>query len=221
MLAPKVTTSPTKTAASLTNKPAFRNSVFDTRPFGGGAVEQAHFLRRTIGNQATLPLMARQTSSLTENEFYGDHERELNPEGMIARDAPRGGSWDISKILLFPPDRVNRPQTSFPPAALPSPSTIQPKLAVGEINDPLEHAADHVADQVTRMSAPELVIAPAPAQLSRKCAACEEEESREVRARPAAASVAGGSEAPAIVHDVLRSIGQPLDPRTRAFMEPR
>ena len=32
---------------------------------------------------------------------------------------------------------------------------------------------------------------------------------------------AGGVEAPPIVHEVLRSPGQPLDAATRAFMEPR
>jgi hypothetical protein len=201
----KVTRSPTKTAASLQDKPALRHSMFGTRPFPGGTVEQAHFLQPATGSQATLP--------------NGDHEREVNPEGMIARDAPRSLSWDFGEIPLFPADRVNRPQTLFPPAALPSPSIIQRKLAVGE--DPLERATDRAAGEVMRMSAPEPVIAPAPAQLQRKCAACEEEEPRKLRARPAASPVAGGSEAPAIVHEVLGSTGQPLDPSARALMEPR
>ncbi len=37
----------------------------------------------------------------------------------------------------------------------------------------------------------------------------------------AAAPSQSSTEAPSIVHDVLRSPGQPLDPSTRAFMEPR
>src|ERR1044071_2782632 len=37
----------------------------------------------------------------------------------------------------------------------------------------------------------------------------------------AAISAPPVGEAPPIVHEVLRSLGQPLDPATRAFMEPR
>jgi hypothetical protein len=174
MFTPKVAKLPTKTAASLTNKLALPHSVFGARPFGGDTVEQAHFLQRTIGNQVTLPLMAQQTSGLTENESYGDHERD-------ARDVPRGVSWYFSKMPLFPPDRVNRAQSSFPPAALPSPSIIQPKLAVGEINDPLEHKADRVATQVMRMPTPEVSIATAPSQGNHKCTPCAEEEAQAQR----------------------------------------
>lgn len=46
---------------------------------------------------------------------------------------------------------------------------------VGQANDPLEHEADRVADQVLRMPDRDLSITPATAQLSRKCEACEED----------------------------------------------
>ncbi len=39
--------------------------------------------------------------------------------------------------------------------------------------------------------------------------------------RRKAADLGKPSEVPPIVHEVLRSRGQPLDPATRAFMEPR
>src|SRR5262245_36123699 len=66
--------------------------------------------------------------------------------------------------------------------------------------------------------------------LQRKCAACsnhaiggECEECKKktglLQRRPANESSAG--EIPTIVHEVLRSPGQPLDAATRAFMEPR
>src|SRR5215472_1009895 len=149
-----------------------------------------------FASKATKPPTETAASLMSKLALrHGDHEREVNLEGMNAREVPRGLSRDFSKIPLFPADRVNRPQTSFPPAALPSSSIIQRKLAVGEINDPLEHEADRIADQGIRLSVAEPVIAPAPAQLSRKCAACEEEEPRKLRARPDAASFAGGSEA--------------------------
>jgi len=71
---------------------------------------------------------------------------------------------------------------------------------------------------------------PAPAQrLQRKCscggtagpdgecAECKKKRSLQRRS----AGPDGPTEAPPIVHDVLRSAGQPLDPATRRFMEPR
>jgi hypothetical protein len=54
--------------------------------------------------------------------------------------------------------------------------------------------------------------------VQRKCSTCEDEE--KVR-RSAVGSAPGAVSAPAVVHDVLRSTGQPLDAGTRAFMEPR
>jgi outer membrane protein OmpA-like peptidoglycan-associated protein len=70
-----------------------------------------------------------------------------------------------------------------------------------------------------RMSARETEPSAAPPQISRKCAACEADEQllrkRSDVAEPAAA------EAPALVHEVLRSPGQPLDAATRAYFEPR
>ena len=102
-------------------------------------------------------------------------------------------------------------------AASNAPGRIQTKLKIGAVNDPLEHEADRVADRVMRMPAPEVSVAAAPPQVSRKCAECEEEEKLQ---RKSAGPEAAG-EAPAIVHDVLRSAGQPLDAETRSFFEPK
>ena len=104
----------------------------------------------------------------------------------------------------------------FPAPRLSGP--IQAKLKVGAVNDPLEHEADRVADRVMRMPAPEVSVVAAPAQVSRKCAECEEEEKLQ---RKSAGPQAASSEAPASVHEVLRSPGQPLDAATRGFFEPR
>ena len=98
---------------------------------------------------------------------------------------------------------------------------IQPKLVVNEPGDAYEQEADRVAEQVMRMPAPELSIAAAPPQLSRKCAACEEEEAKPLQTKPAGTSEAAAGEAPSIVHQVLRSPGQPLDPASRSYFEPR
>jgi len=99
-----------------------------------------------------------------------------------------------------------------------APGPVQAKLEVGSVNDPLEHQADRVADQVMRMPAPEVSVAAAPPQVSRKCAECQEEEKLQ---RKSDVPQAATGEAPAIVHEVLRSPGQSLDAATRGFFEPR
>ncbi len=99
------------------------------------------------------------------------------------------------------------------------PGILQAKLRIGAVNDPLEHEADRVADQVMRMPAPDLALSSAPQQVSRKCEECEEEEEK-LQMKEAGPEAAAGH-APASVHEVLRSPGQPLDAATRGFMEPR
>jgi hypothetical protein len=169
-----------KAAGDLTKKTAPPRWVLATRPFGGGAVEQALFLQRTIGNQAVLRLLSQRGS-----------------------------------------DRGSRPQPS-PLAATPLPSAIQAKLVVGPVDDPLEHEADRVADQVVRMVDPVPSISVAPPGINQKCAACEEEEKAQAVQRNLAPSTAVSTrEAPAGVHQTLRSSGQPLDVHTRTYFEDR
>jgi len=71
---------------------------------------------------------------------------------------------------------------------------LQPRLAVGTVDDPLEREADHVAQQTMRM--------PEPAAASRYTSA-------------------SSAAAPPIVREALSSPGQPLDAATRASFEPR
>jgi hypothetical protein len=56
-------------------------------------------------------------------------------------------------------------------------------------------------------------------RISRMCSECEAED-KKLRTK-ADSGMLAGTQAPAIVHDVLRSPGQPLDDKTRAYMEPR
>lgn len=167
-------------------------------------------LQRSIGNQAMLRLMAQQASE-TRNE-PGAQVKDSGAARTAAQTA--APSWDFSKIPVFSPGREQPSQMPphFPAPRLP----IQAKLKVGAVNDPLEHEADRVADQVMRMPALEAAVTSAPPQVSRKCDACEEEE--KLQKKPAGPQAAAG-EAPAIVHDVLRSPGQPLS--TRGYFEPR
>jgi hypothetical protein len=96
---------------------------------------------------------------------------------------------------------------------------IQPKLTMGPVDDPLEREADHVADRVMRIAVSDFSIAAAPRRLSRACT-CDE-ELRTVRTKRAGTPEAAGVEAPAVVDDVLRSAGRPLEASVRSSMERR
>jgi hypothetical protein len=215
MFAPKVAKPQTKAAASSTNKLAPHRSTLAVRPPGNGTVEQARFLQSTIGNQATLRLLVQPSFSLTKGEVDRHHEQEGTPAKMVARGATPGVSWDFSKIPIFSPDRH---QAGSPLTAQSLPGILQPRLLIGEVNDPLEHEAERVAGQVMRMPAAWPSLSSAPTQLTRKCAACEEQEKLQKK-ETGPQTVAG--EAPASVHQTLRSPGQPLDMESRAYFEPR
>src|SRR5271163_395634 len=108
--------------------------------------------------------------------FDEQHERGADPAFKQAQVSSGGFtpamSWDFGRIPLFPPER-----STPPPIAAPPRHTIQPKLAVGTVDDPLEREADRIADQIMQKPASELAVSASQAQVSRKCAACEEDES--------------------------------------------
>jgi len=91
---------------------------------------------------------------------------------------------------------------------------LQAKLTIGAVEDPLEHEADAVAEQVMRAPDP----GAGPPRLSRKCDSCEAEEP--IRAKGDGGDMSG-EEAPAEVGLALGAPGRPLDAGTRAFFEPR
>jgi Domain of unknown function (DUF4157) len=210
----------TKAAENPRRALAPQRSTLARHRLGHDPGEQALLLQRTIGNQAASRLLQPQASRSAGGATDNDHEQEVAPENTIARAAPRDASRDFSKIPVFAPDRANRPQARLSPNLPPLPSVIQPKLAMGDVNDPLEHEADRVADQVMRIPDPGPSITGTPPQVSRKCAACEE-EAKTLHAKRIAVPETAAGEAPAIVHEVLRAPGRPLDAATRAFFEPR
>jgi hypothetical protein len=195
MFAPKIAKPQTKAAESLISKPAPSHSAPEEHRLGHDPVERVRFLQRTVGNQATLRLLRRQESCLV-----GREPREQDEHKADSATGTTGGvSWDFSKIPLCPPD-----QATAPPLG-----TIQPKLAIGRVDDPLEHEADAIADKVMQMPDPALALAAAPVWLTRQ---------------PASATHAANPtdrETPPIVDEVLRLPGQRLDAATRAYFEPR
>jgi hypothetical protein len=160
-----------------------------------------------------------------------------DPAARQAAERPNGNfpqGWDFGKIAVLASDETSR-GAQLPPVA-PRPLVLQRQLSVGEVDDPLEHEADRIADHVMRM--PDSA-ASTNAKLQRAWAACEEErlsngaassrldrkpatsdDKKKLQQKPAATQVPVG-EVPTIVHDILRSSGRPLDPTTRAYFEPR
>jgi uncharacterized protein DUF4157/AMOP domain-containing protein len=101
---------------------------------------------------------------------------------------------------------------------------LQAKLTINEPGDQYEQEADRVAEQVMRMHEPAI-------RLQRKCGCggstangqpCDECAGQSVQLKqPDVKQDSLPVRAPAVVNDVLRSSGYPLDGSTRAFMESR
>lgn len=77
--------------------------------------------------------------------------------------------------------------------------------------------------QVRKNSAWIPAFPPAQIGLQRKCASnvCEDQRKKKPTLQRSSTNQAEPFQVPSIVHEVLSSPGQPLDPATRAFMEPR
>ncbi|HKF48726.1 MAG TPA: DUF4157 domain-containing protein [Terracidiphilus sp.] len=121
------------------------------------------------------------------------------------RPAPSAAQRAPAAPGLLPeaPSAIPAGPLPLPPAPLP-PLALQRKLAIGSSDDPLEAEADRAAAQAMSASRPgQAPSAPAPA-LRRK-----------------SADEPGAVAAPPVVHRVLASPGQPLEPAVRADMEPR
>jgi hypothetical protein len=153
-------------------------------------------------------------------------------------------SWNFCDVAAYAANERDRPgsaRVDGADAARPARSPPWPmlaKLAIGAVDDPLERDADQVAEKVMLMpDAPASVPAPERRRGNQKagskcgtnepCADCQQKRSDNEPKRLQTKRVDGGdgmrarSPAPASVHAVLRSSGQPLDTATRNFMEPR
>jgi hypothetical protein len=175
-----------------------RTSRADTRPeFGHSATMRARH----------QPTAADRTAHAAS--FEAMQENSNQDRRPATRDS-RAAAWEFGALPIFPPGG---------PHGLAAPGgVLQTKLEIGAVDDPLEREANAAADRVMRMPDPALTISAAPLRISRKCAACEEEE--KVRMKPAGAARSVGA-APPIVHEVLREPGRPLDVKMREFFEPR
>ena len=176
MFAPPVAKAQTKTAPSSANKLPARRWALGAPPERAG--------------------------TLAGKDPRGGYEQEAGaPENMRDGEAPSGVAWNFAKIPIYPVERANQPHARPRQSAPPLSATVRPKLAIGQVNDPLEQEADRLADHVMRAHESKPFIAQKP------------------QAEPAQTAEAG-SEAPSIVREVVRSPGQALDAATRARFEP-
>jgi hypothetical protein len=174
--------------------------------------------RAGVHEQASLRL-SRRTHNSVGKASINNRDPDLASKSIEAPDPLRAPSSDFGKVPVFASGRAERFQTPPPDTALRLFSQIQAKLEVGAVDDPLEHEADRVAEQVTRMPAAGISTTTVPPQISRKCAACEEEE--QLQKKHAGTAAITVREVPAVVHEVLRAPGHPLDNSSRAYFESR
>lgn len=101
-----------------------------------------------------------------------------------------------------------------------APLRLQARLMVNTPGDRFEQEAERVSREVTDMSEPP---DHATCTCGGGCSSCKGKQTAHKHVQPARVQehYQAATEAPPIVHEALRSGGQPLDPATRAFMEPR
>lgn len=149
------------------------------------------YLQRTVGDQVVQGMLETSTGDV---------------EGCSSTTNNAQFGHDFSQIPVFSQ----------------MPLKIQAKLTVNTPGDEYEQEADHVARQV--MSMPEPQSQPF-CPCGGGCLSCQSKQpSKEpdnLQTKGLGASDTGHAAAPPIVHEVLRSPGQPLDLATRAFFEPR
>jgi hypothetical protein len=126
-----------------------------TPTFAPKTPQRTHLWSGALSNHAGFRLPrfgAQEAERLAESTSI----QEPAPERIASPHGIQGASWDFSKIPLFAPALSGGSES--PPALL------QRKVAIGTVNDPLEHEADRVADHVMRMPDPRLGIDPTPRQ---------------------------------------------------------
>src|SRR2546421_927096 len=102
-----------------------------------------------------------------------------------------------------------------PPAA----GAIQTKLAINKPGNEYEQEADRVSERVMRMSGPQRQRACACGGECQECQTHQPGQKQEhLQTKHVGSTNLGQTSVPPIVHEVLRSPGELLDPATRAFM---
>lgn len=130
-------------------------------------------------------------------------------------------SLHFSNAPTFSGAQTSRSGESPPSVQLRSRRAIQAKLVIAAVDDPLEQEADRIAAQVMRMPDPAVRVGAGAAWAGSERTDPGNEAGKTLQLKEVDGTRAPPGEAPSTVHDVLRMPGQPLDPTTRAFFEPR
>ena len=102
--------------------------------------------------------------------------------------------------------------------------TVQAKLRLGDVADPLEREADSFADSVLSSSEPRRISDGAGGLVQRECHACQEEEEADVRRKPRDGSIGGPSLGPGFESGLAEARargGRPLPGGVRDLMADR
>jgi hypothetical protein len=193
------------------------------KTLSGPSPKSSHLQRTCACGQHTIAGAECSTCRSEQSTLYRS-QRAFEPPS--APGAVPGNSPAQENGPSFNPafDRASRFGHDFSqiPIHPPATGTIQTKLAISKPGDHCEQEADRISQQVMRMPEP---------QLQRTCACgggrlrCQTEqpdqEHHRLQTKHVGSSDSGQAAAPPIVHEVLASPGQQLDPATRAFVEPR
>jgi hypothetical protein len=99
---------------------------------------------------------------------------------------------------------------------------LQPKLTISQPDDPYEQEADRVAERIMRMPEPAVQGKGGfPAGNNNGCKDGQEKKQEALVQRKVSAHSPTAADVPPIVHEVLRSPGEPLDTGTRTSLEPK
>jgi hypothetical protein len=183
-------------------------------------------LQRSIGNRALGHLV--ETGLLVGPP--GDHY-DQEPEGVAEEFL--GMRFEPHQLSETEANALQRAGAGSKGPAIAhevSRSPVAQSLTINQPGDHYEQEADRVAEQVTSGSVAlpgglsNLTGSVGPLQrecsCGGTCASCQEEEDRlQRKAESSAAPQQHAGAAPEIVHEVLRSAGQPLDHSTRAYFE--
>lgn len=185
---------------------------------------------RTLAQKpkTTQPTTSAKSSPLSRSHVVQGHDPNsiLNLQRAIGNQA-------LLRLLQSNAEERNAvlPHTSLPhlghdfariPISAPQTSVLQTKLPINKPGDEHEQEADRISEQVMRMPEPQFQRACACGGVCTKCQTDQVHPPHELlQTKRVQARDVGQDPLPPAVHESLQSPGQPLDPGTRTFVEPR
>ena len=221
MFAPRIPKTKAKTTSATVPTQLCEPAHHTPGRAANSLVERLSLLQGTIGNQAVLRLLTQRSSGRSGTWPDDQHEQAGvgNPHfiALATHSVPADGAT-VRRICA---DRPTARQVRPPLAAPPVIGSLQRRVAVGRLDDPLEHEADRAADRAVRIVAPETGVGGGGPLLGRKCSTCEEQETVPLRFKRVPDNDAAVCRAPPAADEAVSSPGQPLDADMQAFMEAR